>query len=115
MSPRLPVACVRSIVIDCVVSPSSEITQLKINFVKNCPQWGLNPLLPDHQAHALPTELGRNLVEISQVSFLLFHEPLHILDFVYFPDKTLLIPLANKIAVKRCFVVPDNVHMQIYV
>ena len=65
-------------------SDASEVTQHKINFVKNCPQWSLNPWPSDHQSHALPTELGRNLLEISEVSFLLFHAPLHMLDLVYF-------------------------------
>ena len=42
---------------------------------------------PDHQSHALPTVLGKNLLEISEVSFLLFHAPLHMLDFVYFQNQ----------------------------
>ena len=62
----------------------SEVTQNKINFVKNSSQWGLNSQPLDHQSVALPTELGRNLLEMSEVSFLLFHVPLHMLDFVYF-------------------------------
>ena len=66
------------------LSDRSVVTQHKINFVKNRPQWGLNPQPPDHQSPALPTELGRNLLEIAEVSFLLFHAPLHMLDFVYF-------------------------------
>ena len=56
-------------------SHRSEATQHKINFVKNCAQWGLNSQPPDHQSHALPTELGRNLLGISEISFLLFHAP----------------------------------------
>ena len=44
----------------------------------------LPPVGSDHQSHALPTELARNLLEISEVSFLLFHAPLYMLDFVYF-------------------------------
>ena len=32
-------------------------------FVKNCPQWGLKPGPPDLEANALPTELGRNLLD----------------------------------------------------
>ena len=44
------------------LSDRSEVTQNKINFVKNCPQWGLNSQPPDHQANALPTELGWNLL-----------------------------------------------------
>ena len=32
----------------------SKVTQNKINFVKNCPQSGLNSQPPDHQSHALP-------------------------------------------------------------
>ena len=43
-------------------SDRSAVTQHKINSVKNCPQWGLNPKPPDQQSHALPTELGRNLL-----------------------------------------------------
>ena len=66
------------------LSDRSKVTQNKINFVKNCPQWDLNSQPPDHQSHALVTELGRNLLEMSGVSFLLFHAPLHMLDFVYF-------------------------------
>ena len=60
----------------------SYTAQKKI--IKNCPQWSLDPLPPAHQSHALPTELGRNLLEISEMSFLLFHALLHILEFVYF-------------------------------
>ena len=66
------------------LSDRSEATQHKINFVKTCPQWGLNSQPLDHQSHALPAELARNLLEISEVSFLLFHAPIHMLDFVYF-------------------------------
>ena len=36
----------------------SLVTQNKINSIKNCPQWGLNSQPPDHQSHALPTELS---------------------------------------------------------
>ena len=38
-------------------------------FVKNCPQWGLKPGPPDHEANALPNELGVRSVgqEISDV------------------------------------------------
>ena len=42
------------------LSASSKVTQSKINFVKNYPQWGLNPQPPDHHSNALPTERGRN-------------------------------------------------------
>ena len=66
------------------LSDRSKVTQHIINFVKNCPQWGLSSQPPDHQSHALPTVLGRNLLEISEVSFLLFHAQLHMLDFAYF-------------------------------
>ena len=66
------------------LSDRSEVIQRKINFVKNCPQWGLNPQPPDHQSPALPNELGRNLLEISEVSFLLFHAPLHMLGLWFF-------------------------------
>ena len=43
-------------------------------FFKNCPQWGLKPGPPDHQANALPTELGSRSVgqEISEVSLVCF-------------------------------------------
>ena len=44
------------------LSDRSKVTQIKINFVKNCPQWGWNPGPPDHDSNALPTELGRNLL-----------------------------------------------------
>ena len=64
------------------LSDRSKVTQPKINFVKKCPQWGLNSQPPDHQSHALLTELARNLLEMSEVSFLLFHAPLHMLDFI---------------------------------
>ena len=42
--------------------------------VKNCPQWGLKPGPPDHDANALPTELGRRSVgqEISEVNLVCF-------------------------------------------
>ena len=65
---------------------SGYLTDLKLHSTKkNCqklPQWGLNPRPLDHQSPALPTELGRNLLDISKVSFLLFHAPLHMFDFV---------------------------------
>ena len=35
------------------LSDTSKVTQHKINFVKNCPQWGLNSQPLDHQSHAL--------------------------------------------------------------
>ena len=66
------------------LSDRSKIIQHKINFVKNCSQWGLNSQPLDHQSGVLTTELARNLLEISEVSFLLFHAPLQMLDFVYF-------------------------------
>ena len=66
------------------ISDRSKVTQIKINFIKNCPQWGLNSQPPDHQSHALLTVLVRNLLEIYEVSFLLFHALLYMLDFVYF-------------------------------
>ena len=69
------------------LSDRSEVTQHKINFVKNCTQWGLNSQPPDHQSSALPTELARNLLEISEVSFLLFYTALHMLDFGYFQNQ----------------------------
>ena len=39
----------------------SEVTQHKINFVKNCPQWGLNCQPPDHQSNVLPDDLSHYL------------------------------------------------------
>ena len=39
-----------------------KVTQNKINFVKNCPQWGLNSQPPDHQSNALRAELSHYLV-----------------------------------------------------
>ena len=39
-----------------------NVTQNKINFVKNCPQWGWKPGPPDLQASALPTELSQHSV-----------------------------------------------------
>ena len=65
------------------LSDRSEVIQHKINFVKNYPHWDLNSQPPDQQSGDLTTELGRNLLEISESSFLLFHAPLHMLDFVY--------------------------------
>ena len=62
------------------LSERSKVTQNKINFIKNCPQWSVNSQPPDHQSHALLTEVGRNL---SELSFLLFHAPLHILDLLF--------------------------------
>ena len=44
------------------LSDRSKVTQHKINFVKNYPQWGLNSQPPDHQSHALPTVLSHYLV-----------------------------------------------------
>ena len=64
---------------------SDNLTDLRLHstkkkFIKNCPLWGLNSQPPDHQSHALVTELGKNLLEMSEVSFILFHAPLHMLD-----------------------------------
>ena len=50
---------------------------------KNCPYPGLNPQLPDHQSHALPTVLARNLLGRRFLKWALFHAPLHMLDFVH--------------------------------
>ena len=44
------------------LSDRSKVTQNKINFLKNCPQWGLNSQPLDHHSNALPAELGRNLL-----------------------------------------------------
>ena len=57
------------------LSDRSKVTQNKINFTKNSSQLDLNSQPPDHQSHALLTELGRNLLGMSEVNFLLFHAP----------------------------------------
>ena len=44
------------------LSDRSYVTQNKINFVKNCPQWGLNSQCPDHKSTALSTVLIHYLV-----------------------------------------------------
>ena len=44
------------------ISDRFKVTQNKIYFVKNCPQWGLNSQPPDHHSNALPIELDRNLL-----------------------------------------------------
>ena len=44
----------------------------------------LSPVGFDHLSNTLLTVLGRNLLETPEVGFLLFHAPLHMLDFVYF-------------------------------
>ena len=36
--------------------------QTKINFIKNCPQWALNPQPSDHHSKVLPTETSYYLV-----------------------------------------------------
>ena len=61
----------------------SEVTRHKINLVKNCYQWDLNPWLPDCRSNAQLTVLGRNLLKIFEVSFLLFHAPLHMLGHLF--------------------------------
>ena len=66
------------------LSDRSEVTQHKINFVKNYPQRDLNLWPPDHQFNALLTVLGRNLLKISEVNFLFFHAPLHMLGLFLF-------------------------------
>ena len=75
------------------LSDRSQVTQHKINFVKNCPEWGLNPWPPDHQSPALPTELARHLLEtISHVELCLFLESIEH-DFI----KALMIHTHNQI------------------
>ena len=44
------------------LSDRYKVKQIKINFVKNCPQRGCNPQPLDHDSNALPTELGRNML-----------------------------------------------------
>ena len=44
------------------LSDRFNVTQNKINFVKNCPQWGWKPGPLDLQASALPTELSQHSV-----------------------------------------------------
>ena len=86
------------------LSDRSKVTQHKINFVKNCPQWGLNPQPPDNQSNALLTVLGKNLLKISEASFLFFHAPLHLLGLCLFLEsiehdfiKALMIHTHNQI------------------
>ena len=62
------------------LSDRSEVTQHKINFVKTYPQWGLNPWPPNHRSNVL----GRNLFNISEVSFILLQAPLHMLELCLF-------------------------------
>ena len=59
---------------------------------------------PDHQSNALLTVLGRNLLKISEVSFLLFHAALHMLGLCLFLEsiqtdliKVLMIHTDNQI------------------
>ena len=44
------------------LSDRFKVTQNKINFIQNCPQWGLNSQPLDHHSNALPTKSGRNLL-----------------------------------------------------
>ena len=44
------------------LSDRSKVTQYKINFVNNCPQWGSNPQSLDNHSNSLPTMLGKNLL-----------------------------------------------------
>ena len=44
------------------LSDRSKVAQNKINFIKNCSQWGLNSLPQDHQSTALSTVLSHYLV-----------------------------------------------------
>ena len=44
------------------LSDRFNVTQNKINFVKNCPQWGWKPGPLDLQVSALPTELSQHSV-----------------------------------------------------
>ena len=44
------------------LSERFNVTQNKINFVKNCPQWGWKPGPLDLQTSALPTELSQHSV-----------------------------------------------------
>ena len=43
------------------LSDKYKVTQNKISYVKNCHQWGLNSQPPDHQFHALSTEISHYL------------------------------------------------------
>ena len=67
------------------LSDRFKVTQHKINFIKNCPQWDLNPQPSDHQAHALPNWAREESVEDfwSELSFV-FMCHFTMLDFVYF-------------------------------
>ena len=62
------------------LSDRSKVTQNKINFVKNCPQWGWNPGPPDHHSNAQPTDLGWNLLGRRFLKWALFHALRHMLD-----------------------------------
>ena len=53
---------------------------------------------PDHQSQALLTVLVRNLLEMSEVSFLLFHAPLHMESIEHDFIKALLIHINHQIA-----------------
>ena len=59
---RLFVSVIEFFTMRISVRLSDRSTQHKINFVKNCPQWGLNSQPPDLQSHALPTMLSHYLV-----------------------------------------------------
>ena len=48
----------------------TKVTRNKINFVKNCPQWGLNSQPPDHESPALTTVLSHYLVVGVGVAFI---------------------------------------------
>ena len=54
------------------LSNRSKVAQNKINFIKNCPHWGLNPQPLDHQSNALPIEPRRNLLRKRLLKWSLF-------------------------------------------
>ena len=60
-------------------------TQGRANkFRQKFPPMGIETRTSDHQANALPTELGRNLLGRRFLKWTLFHVPLHMLDLCSF-------------------------------
>ena len=54
------------------LSDRSSYTEQKKFHQKIAPQWGLNPWPPDHHSHALPTELGSNMLGMRFLKWALF-------------------------------------------
>ena len=86
------------------LSDRSKVTQNKINFVKNCPQWGLNPWPSDHHFDALPTGLGSCVLGRRFLKWALCHALLNIVELCLFLEsiehdftKALMIQTDNQI------------------